>query len=254
MDDDNKKILFAAIFLAGVAGGGWWAYQKVTAPPPAPALSSPSPAPEAPPRPDLPKLEESDNHVRLALSRLSRDPKLADWLKQEDLLPRLVSAASQLGRGLVPRDGLAAFAPKGKFPIVRRDGKIYADPKGWARYDAAAKTVESIDVAGAASVYTTFEPLITQAYKALGEGNDARDAVAAAVAELCSADANDASKPLKEGKKGIVFAYEDEKLESLSLARKQLLRMGPRNAAIVQGKARAFALALGIPEARLKKP
>jgi hypothetical protein len=43
-----------------------------------------------------------------------------------------------------------------------------------------------------------------------------------------------------------MFAFEDPALESLSPPQRQLLRMGPRNARIVQQKLREIAPYLGI--------
>ncbi len=55
----------------------------------------------------------------------------------------------------------------------------------------------------------------------------------------------DGETALKPGQKGIGWAYADEKLEGLSPAQKQLLRMGPKNKKAVLSKLRAVALALG---------
>jgi hypothetical protein len=51
--------------------------------------------------------------------------------------------------------------------------------------------------------------------------------------------------------KGASYAFEDEALENLTAAQKQLARMGPRNARIIQDKLRQVALAIGIPADRL---
>ena len=47
------------------------------------------------------------------------------------------------------------------------------------------------------------------------------------------------------------YHYVDERIESLSGAQKQLLRMGPRNVQVVKAKLRELAVALGIPADRL---
>ena len=49
----------------------------------------------------------------------------------------------------------------------------------------------------------------------------------------------------------VTYAYADPRLESLSPAQKQLLRMGPRNVSIIKRKLREIATALGIPDSRL---
>jgi hypothetical protein len=48
-----------------------------------------------------------------------------------------------------------------------------------------------------------------------------------------------------------VYNFNDPRLERLTQAQKQLLRMGARNVGIVQRRLREIALALGIPAARL---
>ena len=48
-----------------------------------------------------------------------------------------------------------------------------------------------------------------------------------------------------------MWAYDDERLESLTPAQKQLLRMGPRNVRIIKGKLHDIALALGVPPNQL---
>jgi len=56
---------------------------------------------------------------------------------------------------------------------------------------------------------------------------------------------------LQPATKGIGYEYHDGKLESLTSAQKQLLRMGPANTFIVQAKLRDVAAALGIPATAL---
>ena len=57
--------------------------------------------------------------------------------------------------------------------------------------------------------------------------------------------------PIRLKPKGIGYAYVDERLESLTAAQKQLLRMGPRNVGIIRRGLRGIALALGIPASHL---
>ena len=62
-----------------------------------------------------------------------------------------------------------------------------------------------------------------------------------AIVALLDTPAVDASARLKP--KGIGYAYTDERLESLTAAQKQLLRMGPRNVRIIKARLRDIALA-----------
>src|SRR5438477_361972 len=51
----------------------------------------------------------------------------------------------------------------------------------------------------------------------------------------------------------IGYGYVDDRLEDLTPAQKQLLRMGPRNVRIIKARLRAIALALGIPPSHLPR-
>ncbi len=53
---------------------------------------------------------------------------------------------------------------------------------------------------------------------------------------------------------GTVYAFEDEELQAMTAAQKQLPRMGPQHVRAVQAKLRDIASALGIPESRLPAP
>jgi hypothetical protein len=66
-----------------------------------------------------------------------------------------------------------------------------------------------------------------------------------ASAELLRVSVPDESPEVAE--KGALYAFVDPKLEGLSAAQKHLLRMGPRNAKIIQDKLRAVRAALSLP-------
>ena len=57
--------------------------------------------------------------------------------------------------------------------------------------------------------------------------------------------------PVRLKPKGIGYAYADERLERLTGAQKQFLRMGPRNVRIMKARLREIALTLGIPPIQL---
>src|SRR6185312_3748876 len=100
----------------------------------------------------------------------------------------------------------------------------------------------------AAQLFQRYKRLFQEAYQGLGENNgDVQDAVARAARVLVTAPSAGPGTALTE--KGLVYAYADASLESLSPAQKQLMRMGPANEAKIQGKVRELALAIGVPEA-----
>ncbi len=256
MDNDNKAVGIGSALLVVVIGAGIYFYKfAATAPPPvAPApASAPAPAaPAAPPAEPLPKLEESDDFIRSKAAPLSTNPDFAAWLKTDDLIPRFAAAVNMIEQGKDPKDSLSFMAPRKKFKAHKKGADFFADPGTYARYDAAAGAVASIDAAAAARTFEKYKPLFQAAYQGLGEERgDVKDAVVRAVQKLLQTPVIAGPVPLKE--KGLVYAYADDALERLSPAQKQLLRMGPKNQAAVAAKLREFALALGVPDSSLPK-
>jgi hypothetical protein len=238
--------LLVVLVLLGAAVGLFGARSFLKTPPPAPGISSaPGEAPPALPA-NLPALDKSDDFVRLHAASLSSAPAFAEWLKQESLIPRLAAAMSMIADGKLPRETFAAFAPRGRFPVLRKGGKVFVDPAGYTRYDAFATLVAGVDAVAAAKLFEELEPLFDAAHRELGEKPaGSRAAFLAAAAELLEAPRLEDGVLLKEGKRGIGWTYADESLEGRSLAQKQLMRMGPKNQSAVQAKLRAVTLALG---------
>ncbi|MCR4295334.1 MAG: DUF3014 domain-containing protein, partial [Elusimicrobia bacterium] len=117
----NTGLLIVLALLAAGAAIGLFGARSFLKTAPEPGLSSsPDGAPPAPPA-NLPSLDESDDYVRGRAAGLSPAPAFAEWLRQEYLLPRLAAAMSMIADGKVPRETFAAFAPKGKFQVVKKD-------------------------------------------------------------------------------------------------------------------------------------
>ena len=256
MENDNKAVGIGSTLLVVVIGAGIY-YYRFAAPVPvpvAPAPEVPAPAvvaaPGAPPTEPLPKPEESDGFIRSKAAPLSANRAFAAWLKTDDLLPRFTAAVNMIGQGKVPKDAFSFMAPHGKFKVRQENGSFFADPSSYARYDAAAAAVGSLDAAAAARLFQKYKSLFQEAYQALDERKgDVQDAFVRAAQELLKAPLVESGRPLKE--KGLGYAYADDALERLSPAQKQLLRMGSKNQAKVQTKLREFVLALGVPGSQL---
>ena len=248
---DKKAVLigFAVVFGIGAGLGARLLMSRTppvaveTAPPPEPAAAQPS-VPAEP----LPALDASDPFVRTRAATLSADARWRDWLKTEDLLRRAVAAFDMIAAGKVPRDALSFLAPRKGFPIKHVDGQIFADPAGYARYDRSGEIFASLDAAGAAWLLRELSPLFEQACREFGGAACAYPgAFARAAGHLTAAPLASPRQHLKPAEKGVVYVYADESLERLSPAQKQMLRMGPKNQAVIQAKLREIVAALGTP-------
>ena len=241
------------MLLAGLAvlvllslGVLFFVFQKPGKPQPTPAPIAPvAQAPAQAPSPvNLPKLEDSDDFVRGLATTLSANPELKRWLAQSGLVRRLTAVVDNVSNGETPRPHLDFLAPKQRFKAARKPGRtIVADPAGFAGYDVFADAIGSVDTNLAAAGYRTLGPLFDAAYVELGhpEGGfaNALDRSIAALLEVPVLPENTELVPHAVG-----FRYADPKLEGLTAAQKQFLRLGPRNVRLIQAKLKELRAAL----------
>jgi hypothetical protein len=206
-----------------------------------PPMALATPTPGIP----LPPLEESDGFVRGIAQALSAHPDFARWIARNGLVRTLTVVVDNVANGETPRPHLEFLAPKQRFKALRRPGRQTAvpDPAGFKGYDTFADVIGALDANAVAAAYRSVEPLFDAAYKELGhpEGGFRKGLDRATQALL-------AVPVLREDvalvPHAIAFRYEDPKLEKLTPAQKQFLRIGPRNVRIVQGKLKELQAAL----------
>lgn len=224
------------------------------------AVSEVSPAPPAEPTEttrlggegdaiDLPPLPESDSLVRELVRQLSSHPTVLAWLASDNLLRRFTAGIQNIAAGRSPAAHVRQLAPSQPFAVTERGGETIMDDRSYRRYNAFADAVASIDAKGAAKLYATLRPRLDQAHAELGTGSGLDATLERAIYVLLQTPVIE--RPIRLQPKGVNYVYADPRLEDLTPAQKHLLRMGPRNMRLVQGKLREIALALGIPPERL---
>lgn len=193
------------------------------------------------------KLDESDKVVRELAGELSSHPKLAMWLMSEELIRKFVAAVDNIANGQSPVPQIDFFQPEGKFKVIDEMGEYFIDPESYARYDLAAEVFASLDTKGCVTLYRQLKPAIQEAYKDLGYPSaDFDDTLRKAIMELLKVPIIEEN--IKLEKKVLTYMMVDSELETLSFAQKHLLRMGPDNVRVIQGKLRSLALSLGFSE------
>lgn len=212
------------------------------APPPTPLGSNPFPA-------DVPALELSDTFVRTWVPRLSQHPRVMAWLATDGLIRNFVTVVANIAEGRTPAGRVAVLKPTGAFRIAERNGRLFVDDRSYARYDAVAEGFTSLDAAAAAQLYATLKPRIEEAHAELGGTGSFDATLERALVQLLATPVSD--RPVQVEPSGIGYRAVDARLDGLTGAQKQLLRMGPSNASRVQAQLRTLALALGIPASRL---
>jgi hypothetical protein len=180
----------------------------------------------APKTVDLPTLAASDPRVR---ERLKPFGLPSDWMAQDNLVRRLAVLVDSATRGEWPRRPLRVLKLEGRFNVIERDGRLYADPRNARRFDAKLDLLESIEPSAAARFLEAIDPLLDAAMRNLGRPVDGRDAILEAIdwilaiPDVASAGDHELVQPK------VFYEYADEQLETLPPLEKQLLRLGPQN-------------------------
>ena len=197
-------------------------------------------------------LDQSDPVVREYAKAISSSLRFGQWLGSKELVRKFVAAVDNIANGLSPKPQVDFWAPEGQFKAVNKPAGTFIDESKYSRYDPAAEVFASLDARVAVRFYRGLRPLVQEAYRDLGyPDTDFSETLVKAMAELLETPV--VERPVKLEKKILSYAMADASLEGLSQAQKQLLRMGPKNVRLIQGKIRELAAALGIPEAKLPR-
>lgn len=256
-------ITLAGIVAAGIfAGYHYWATRDAvtqpaslpTAPAPAPPVAQPATTTrlggDVAPL-DLPPLDQSDGAIAALVTALSSHPRVAAWLSTTGLIRNFTVVVENIAAGKTPAMHLHVLSLSSPFQTSGSQDRLVIDARSYRRYDALAAAVASIEPAAAARLYGGLRPRIDEAYRDLGRATPFDVALERAIVLLLDTPIPEPPVRLTRPPKGVAYAFADARLEGLTAAQKQLLRMGPDNARTIQASLRAIALALGIPADRL---
>ena len=214
-------------------------------------VQEPELEPEQEPEPEpvepefvLPLLDGSDGLIRDGLVSLSRHEGMNQWVAVNELIRKFVGFTNGVSEGRVVRDPVEGLAPRGKFLVSQLNEDTYAiDPSSYERYDLFVDIFESLDSEGTAALYVLVLPLLERAYSELGlpDGN-MNDTLFKAIGRLLEVPV--LSGEVRLIQPVVMYEFEDDSLERLSPAQKQVLRMGPTNTQRVQRKLSEISRAL----------
>ena len=219
-------------------------------PPISPVGSSPTtaavppPAVPAAPGPPVKTLAEATALFPEMANQIFPPDRVADWLRQSDLLRRIVASVDCMATGASPKGQLAFLAPTEPYRAEQKaNRRWYAATANALRTRAAIETFCLAKPEAVAAAYTRLEPVFDQLYRDIGYPDaHFRDALALASRVLLTAPIPDQEPALTRS--GTVYFYADPKLEGLYPAQKQLLRLGVDDARRVQKQVLALAQAL----------
>jgi hypothetical protein len=189
-------------------------------------------------------LDKSDDAVRGLVAAADVPAVVKNWLEHKEIVRTVVAAVDSIARGESPAAQLPFLAPEGKFLARARNGTFWLDPQSFRRYDALVGAFIAIPDRTWITWYKKLRPTLEKAFRELGyPGITFSQRLQQAMEQLTQVP----PLPQKEvalEKKVLSYAFADAALENLNPAQKQLLRLGPDNAARVQKKLRALAAAL----------
>jgi len=214
-------------------------------------ISEPTPPPE--PTPSLQErlserlagttLATSDAVIQELAAELSSRPELAIWLVNEDLVRRFVASVNNIATGKSPRQHVEFLRPDESFQVKEVQGRLVIDEDSFDRYHAVAQVFDSLDTEGLAALYGELKPLIDDAYAEISPaGRRFDDRLNQAVDQLLAVPVVDGDIQVEQ--KVVTYTFADERLEGMTPAQRQLLRMGPDNVRTIQAKLREFKAAL----------
>jgi len=198
--------------------------------------------PKIPPAPAVSE-ETGDQYARESIDAVNGGKALAQFVAGGYVVERAVAIIDALRRGEVPYKLLPVGKPSTTFPISDNGLRVTLDTAGFSRYDGFAQWVGGLDTPALVSLLNDYEMIATQALTRMGVTDfDIRSAVLAATTQILSTPQVSVDAELMRREAN--WVYMDPELEALSSLQKQVLRMGPENAYIIQQKARDIRGAL----------
>jgi len=251
MDDDRKKWLWygipAVVVLGIVAALAYGrlhrqaASQEVAvAEQPATDANSNEPAIQNPIAPEgteqpLPPLGESDEAIHQDLVSTVGQP-LDSYLVPRDIIRHIVVTVDNLPR---KKTAVQLWPVKPTSGTLSTSGgeDITLSDNNYARYAPVMQLLQKTDTKDLVKLYRRYYRLFQEAYVGLGYPNGYfNDRLVQVIDDMLAAP--EVQEPIKLTQPGVFYEFADPSLEQLSAGQKVLIRMGPKNAALVKTKLR----------------
>ena len=228
-------------------------------PPPVPEPepeSEPEPEPESEPELELervepklpsfvlPRLDDSDQLIRDGAVSLTRHEGINFWLSPNELIRKFVVFTDNVANGRVARGPARVLTPEGPFTVKKMSEKIFLlDTASYSRYNIFTEVIISIDTRRAAELYELLRPLFQEAFDELGYPEQSfNDVIFRAIGRLLETPVIEA--PIMLTQPVVMYEFANPRLEALSAAQKQMIRMGPKNTRALQAKLSEVAIEL----------
>lgn len=182
-----------------------------------------------------PPLDQSDQSFHAALTALPGAQAAEKLLVPDNIIRNIVVTVDNLSKKKVAPDKRPLKATSGQF-ITRGTGdQLTISPENYARYQPFIDVVKTVDTDQLVQMYYHFYPLFQTAFDDLGY-QDAyfNDRVIGLIDHLLATP--DVTGPVALVQPNVMYLYADPSLEALSAGQKTLIRMGPKNEALIKDR------------------
>ncbi|MDX1491472.1 MAG: DUF3014 domain-containing protein [Pseudohongiellaceae bacterium] len=179
----------------------------------------------------LPSLNESDSFLLEQLASFELGSRLLEVVNAEQIARQFVVFVENVSQGSLPQLDYPIKRLSQSMAVREIDDNLYEMEAGsFKRYDAMVSTLVAVDPQAAMALYELAKPLLQEAYAEIGYRNrDFDNAMLGAIDTVINA--RTAPGPYQLVKPKVMYVYADAEIESMNAVEKQLLRMGPDNAA-----------------------
>lgn len=252
-----RSIILVVLLLAVAGGFAYWYLQQERAskqslpaaeshdsiPPEASGPRFPLPVEPLADRPNvqpLPGLDDSDEYLRLDVSRVF-SPEVAALLVNQALIERIVATVDNLPRPRIAERIRPVKPLDSDFAALGQDdsGEFILGIDNYQRYDKVVAQLGSVDIDAMIDLYRRYYPLFQKAYEGLGYPDAYfNDRLIEVLDHLLATPDPGAEVVLLRPK--VFYEFADKQLESLSSGQKLLIRIGPAHRETVLGTIRTF--------------
>ncbi|MDT8428349.1 MAG: DUF3014 domain-containing protein [Pseudomonadales bacterium] len=193
----------------------------------------PDPVPVAEPLPDL---NASDDFAFERLRELEAGPALVPLLTSEQLIRSFVVFADNAAQGNLPQLDFPLRKLNREMEVGTLDDNLFVmEPVSFRRFDLLINTLIAVDVDSAMRLYRMLKPLLQEAYAELGYGDrDFEQTLVQAIDTVLNA--RTVEGPYQLVKPSVMYLFAEQDIEDMSPVEKQLIRIGPDNAARLKAR------------------
>lgn len=184
-----------------------------------------------------PSLDDSDDDVRGELNELVGERVAAQYVVPERIIRNVVVTLDNLTLQKASLEQRPVKPTPGKFVTAGTENAPVLSPQNYARYEPFVNVVQRVDARRFVALYRDLQPLFQAAYEELGHPDESfTERLLEIIEHLLETPEVEGTIRLKQP--GLLYEYADEELQSLSVGKKLLIRVGPKNRAAIKQKLR----------------